>query len=160
MNESDTGIIAGIVVGCVAALFILSVVVGFIRHRRNRNVHESVGSSSRGDTTSFGWLLRSTQRKLFQGPRFGSADEVVALTTYSPRAPSVTPTESSYTPSLLPPPTGLSDKELARMRAESLVPRPTSAYMGSSGFHFDDVPVATINSEKVATIPPSDNQGL
>jgi hypothetical protein len=77
-----------------------------------------------------------------------------------PRAPSVAPTEGSYTPSLLPPPTGLSDKELARMRAESLVPRPTSAYMGSSGFHFDDVPVATINSEKVATIPPSDNQGL
>jgi hypothetical protein len=79
--------VAGIVVGCVAALFILSVVVGFIRHRRNRNVRESVGSSSRrGDTTSFGWLLGSTQRKLFQGPRFGSADEVVALTTYSSRA--------------------------------------------------------------------------
>ena len=85
-NESYTGIVAGIVVGCVAALFILSVVVGFIRHRRNRNVRESVGSSSR-DTTSFGWLLGSTRRKLFQGPRFGSADEVVALTTYSPPGP-------------------------------------------------------------------------
>jgi len=145
-NESYTGIVAGIVVGCVAALFTLSVVVGFIRHRRNRHVRESVGSSSRGGTTSFGWLLGSTRRKLFQDPRFGSADEVVALTTYSSRA-SVTPTESSYTPSLLPPPIGLSDKELARMRAESLVPRPTSAYMGSSGFHFDDVPVATIDSE-------------
>jgi hypothetical protein len=106
--------------------------------------------------TPFNWPHGRTQREPSQVPQSGSA-EAVALTADADGSAS-SPPESSYTPSLLPPPVGLSSKELARMRAETLPQRQTSAYMESSEPQHEAGSVGT--SGQAPIVPPSETRGL
>ncbi|KAH9973971.1 hypothetical protein BGW80DRAFT_195489 [Lactifluus volemus] len=141
---SHAGMIAGATVATLGALFSVIGVVTFVRRRRRRSIRSSIVASSSSSligtepqVTPFHVAPPETMERDPESWMTGPQSQSMSLRSYddagasgSSSAPIPLPLS---VPPMVPPPAGLSSKELARLRSEALARASNHSHSESSG---------------------------
>jgi len=151
-------VVVGAVVGGIVALLAVVGVVAFTWRRRRRNMRQYGEPPFMGEAGSQVGLAPQTMSRR---PQSSPLEVVVtAARIQESSGSSVRSPERSTSPSFSSAPIGLSDKELARLRAETLRSQYTHTEGGLDESQPESVAVPEVIPERSATVPPPETPGL